>query len=460
VTNVRHLTPTLPLLLGLALFASPSEASPPAPRQQTATKAAKRTPPPRKVIKLSAEVQQRLSRATVTRKPVRHVPLTKQEVRSHISADQRPARATAKAKPKRVSNSELTNELNAVERKLNSQGYTLRDNQTVTYHAHQPDRAKLEQQLRRVRDVAKTKPERAPMTGTQLRTKVRRSAKPPARRSVSAGANTNGFWAQQSPGAAAATNFAWMPSVGEPETGSAFLDTRASFSGRIGGMDPGLHGSIVVRGGAYVLNQRVEALRVDATLTGTLDGSYEADVTATLGGMWAYPIYNKKSAQPISDSKALDLFDNDQTFHTKLPIIGYPVDIDLTVHPTISLAFDVELSDGILVGSLRPEVQLEATLEVYYSALVAKAGAGGRVVLLAASPELTGTAYLAEDDGQTSVHASIEGWVRCHFLEGRLYAFLDFGWGWYSKRFEHELMNYAGWAVEYPVVQWDSSKAP
>ncbi|KIG13485.1 hypothetical protein DB30_07997 [Enhygromyxa salina] len=457
--KIHQLAPTIPLLVGLALFAPPSEASPPAPRQQTDTKAANRTPPPRKVIKLSPEVQQRLSRATVTRKARSYVPLTKQDVRARISADQRPARATAKAKPKRVSNTELTNELNAVERKLNSQGYTLRDNQTVTYHEHQPDHATLEQQVRRIKKVTQTKPARAPSTAKQLRSKVRRTAKPPARRRVGTGANTNGFYAQQDSGSAAA-DFGWTPSVGEPAIGSAFLDTRASFSGSIGGMDPGLHGSVVVRAGAYVFNQRVDALRVDATLTGTLDGAYEADVTAMLGGVWEVPLYNKKSTKSIDDTDSRDLFDFDRTFHTQLYIVGYPVDLDLTVHPTLSVAFDLALSDGILIGSLRPEVRVEATLEAYFNALVAKAGAGGSVVLLAANPELTGTAYLVNEDGQTAVHASVEGWIRCRFLEGRLYAVLDLGVGWFSKRFEHELIDYAGWAVEYPFVEWDSSTSP
>ena len=463
--TIRLLTPTIPLVLAVALVTSSSEAAPPSARATEATPA-NRKPPPRKQLKLSPEVQARLTQPTVTQKPVRHVPFTSKEVRSQIPADKRPARATSKAKPKRLSNAELTNELNAIERKLNAQGYSLRDNRTVLVHEHMPNRAKLDKQVREVARAIEAKPKRAPLTGSQLRAKVRSSVKPPARhqgkppvrRTVGPGVETNGFWVQQDTTPAAASAFLWTPVIGEADVGSAFLDTRASFSGAIGGVDSGLHGSIVVTAGAYVLNQRVDALRVDATMDASLDGTYEAAVTATLAGGFEYPLYEDTGTHPIAVGDTLNVFDYDQKYSWIVPVVGYPVTLELTVSPSITVGFDAEIDEASLLGSVRPELRLEATLEAYVDAILARAGAGGTAVLISASPELWGAAYFGEDAGQTTVNSYLGGNVRLRCLEGRIYLFVELGIWPFEIELEWELMDYPGWEWTYPIFEWASSK--
>jgi hypothetical protein len=463
VSTIRLLTATIPLVLVVALVTSSSEAAPPIQRGTAATPA-NRKPPARKQLKLSPEVQARLTQSTATQKPVRHVPFTSKEVRSQIPANKRPARATGKAKPKRVSNTELTNELNAIERKLNAQGYSLRDNRTVVVHEHVPDRVKLEKQVSEVARVVETKPKRAPLTGSQLRAKVRSSvkpprhrAKPPVRRTVGPGIETNGFWVQQDAIPAASSDFQWTPVIGEPDVGSAFLDTRASFSGAIGGIDSGLHGSIVVTAGAYVLNQRLDALRVDATMDASLEGTYEAAVTATLAGGFAYPLYQDTGTHPIAVGDTLNVFDYDQKYSWIVPVVGYPVTVELTVSPSITVGFDAELDEASLIGSVRPELRLEATLEAYVDAILARAGAGGTAVLISASPELWGAAYFGEEAGQTTVNSHLSGNVRLRCLEGRIYLFMELGIWPFEIDLEWELMDYPGWEWTYPIFEWSSS---
>lgn len=393
------------------------------------------------------------------------MPFTSKEVRSQIPANKRPARATGKAKPKRVSNAELTDELNAIERKLNAQGYSLRDNRTVVLHEHVPDRAKLEKQVREVARVVETKPKRAPLTGSQLRTKVRRAMKPPARhqgkppvrRTVDRGVETNGFWVQQDKIPAASSTIQWTPVIGEADVGSAFLDTHASFSGALGGLDSGLHGSIVVTAGAYVLNHRLDALRVDATMDASLDGRYEAAVTATLAGGFAYPLYQDTGTHPIDVGDTLNVFDYDQKYFWIVPVVGYPVTVELTVSPSITVGFDAELDEASLVGSVRPELRLEATLEAYVDAILARAGAGGTAVLISASPELWGAAYFGEEAGQPTVTSYLSGHMKLRCLQGRIYLFVEFGIWPFEFEVEWELMDYPGWEWEYPIFEWSSS---
>ncbi|WP_106088880.1 hypothetical protein [Enhygromyxa salina] len=390
---------------------------------------------------------------------MRYVPLSKKDVRAQTSTEERPTRANKQGKLKRVSSAELTDELNALERKLASQGHSLRDNRTVVYHEHRPDRAKLDKQVQRVRESVQTKPARAPMTREQLRTKVRRSVKAPARRSVRAGSATNGFWASGS-GPAAHTDFAWAPSIGETEIGAGYVEARASFSASLGGADPGLHGSAVIRAGGSVLNERFEVVRFDAKMDTSSDGTYAATLTATLVDGFQYDIYQKNGKQPISVAKAMHLFDVEPKFHTKLFIIGYPVDIDVIITPTINVDFDVQLGEGYLVGSLAPEIRVDAKLEAYFDAMLIQAGAGGSALLLQAAPDFHGAAFFGDNKGQATAQAYLSGQLSVQFLQGRLYAFIDTGWGRWTKRFETELWNYAGWAYNYPLFEWDSSGEP
>src|SRR5690554_4921157 len=114
----------LPLILTVGLFASISEASQPAPaRRSPATNGPKATQPPaRKQLDLSPEIRERLSQATVKRAPVKYIPFAKKDVRARIPPSQRPERQ-ANGKPKRATNANLTAELNAIEKRLNSHGY-------------------------------------------------------------------------------------------------------------------------------------------------------------------------------------------------------------------------------------------------------------------------------------------------------------------------------------------------
>jgi hypothetical protein len=455
MSSIRCLTPTLGVLVALGLFAPPSVASP-APRESATTQAAKRTPPPRKEVKLSPEVRARLSAATVTRKPMRFESLTSREVRENISADKRPMRANGKGKFKRVSNADLTDELNALERRLNSQGYSLRDNRTVVYREHRPDRAKLEQQVQRIREVADTKPERAPMTSEQLRATVRDSAKPPARRPLGLGTANNGLWVSQSPELRTDVNFKWTPSTGEPELASAFLDTRANFSASIGGLDPGLHGNVTVQAGAYVLGQRVDVARLESVMNAALDGTYEVDVTATMLGGFEYELYREKKTEPFFVDEPLlarDLPGYEQSFATPLFILGFPVEIEVTASPSIEVGYDVLLGEGYVVGGLQSKLTLEASLEVFVDAFLAEAGVGGSAVLVSASPDLRGAAYYGENNGKLTVTANVNGWMRFRLLDGRLYMFLDVGFCPLCLSFEYELWNYEGWGYAFPLFK-------
>ncbi len=466
--ETRRVALVIPLLLVTALVATASDAAPPSART-TPARAPDTKPLPRKQIKLSPEVQARLTRPTVKQTPVRHVPFTSREVRAEVPANERPTRSTGKAKPRRLSNAELTKELNEIERKLNAQGYSLRDNRSVVVHEHQPDRAKLDQQVRKIERVVQVKPERAPVSGAQLRAKVRSSVKPrargngkpPARRTGGRGAETNGFWVHQSgPSPAASTGFQWTPQVGEAAVASAFLDTRASFSGELGGLAPGLNGSIVVTAGAHVFNQRLDALRLEASMTASLDGDYEAAVTATLPGGYVYPIHESKGTQPINVDDLLSVFNQEQRIGSTLLVAGFPVTIDLIVNPSLTGGFSAEATGGAVFGELKPKLHIETTLEAYTDLGLARAGGGGKVVLISATPEISGAVYITERDGQTTIESELSGWLRFGCLEGRIYAFLEIGWGFLSKRFETELMDYDGWSWAYPISYRSSSRDP
>lgn len=456
MATIRLLTPTLGILVALSLFAQPSDASP-APRESTVTKATKRTPPPRKQLDLSPEVRARLSTATVTRKPVRYVPLATRDVREEVSAEKRPTRVNPKGKPKRVTNAELTDELNAIERRLASHGYSLRDNRTVVYRDHQPNRAKLDQQVQRVRAVAETKPERAPMSGEQLRARVRGQAKPPARRSLGPGAANNGLWVSSGPKLQAQADFQWKPSIGESDSAMAYLDTRANFQGHLDGLDAGLRGQFMVQAGAYVLGERIDVVRFDSGMEMKLDGTRTMDVTVTFPGGYEYPIYEAGPDDSPEAGDKLNLFDYEQTFGTKLWIIGYPIDVELTVAPTVTLGYDASFGADYVVAGLQPEITVEATLEVFIDAFLASVGAGGSVVLVDAAPDLRGAAYFGDHDGHTTINAYAGGWMHVRFLDGRFYLFLELGLWPFEFRLEHELWEYEGWSYDFPLFRWNSA---
>ena len=452
------MTAPLVLLLGASAFAPPSEAAQPAPRQGAKTQAAKRTPPPRRQLSLSPQVRQRLNRATAPRKPKTYSPLSKQEVRSSAPSSKRPARTTSKGKAKRLGNAELTKELNAIERKLNSQGYSLRDKQTVLYHEHRPDRAKLQAQTRKVRVVADTKPKRAPLTSDQLRSKVRSSTRPPKRRAPVRGGDVPGFWLG-SDAPAAAVDFGWTPSVGEAEVGSAYLDTRVSFTSSLGGLEPGLHGSMMVKAGGYILGARVDVARFEARVDSSLDGQHSATGVVTLPGGYEYALYDKQGSESVSVTKDLDLYDSDQEFGWVVLIAGYPVSIDLTLSPSLKLKLEAAANDGYVYESFAPQIEVDVTLEAYIDMLLAEVGAGGSTTLISASPTLAGGAYFGGSESQPSAHAMLTGSVDFEFLKGRVYAFLELGWWIFTTRFEWELWDYDGWKYQHPLFQWDNSNA-
>lgn len=452
---IGPLTPSLILFVMLGAFA-PSSAASPAPRGSTVTRVAKRTPPPHRDLKLSPELRARLSAATVTQKPIRFEPISSKDVRENVPARARPMRANTKGKLKPISNVELTDELNAIERKLNGQGYSLRDNRTVAYHEHKPSRVKLEQQVQRVREVASVKPERAPLTVDQLRLKVRGAAKPPrARAPLGSGAINHGMWTHQGSSLHAESDFKWTPSMGEPDTASAFIDTRVHYSGDIDGFESGLHANAVVQAGAYIFGNRVDVARIDARADATVQ-EYEVDVTATLANAYEYPLFHRKqSNNPLAISETIELFDYGQTYSTPLGIVGFPVLLEVTVSSALEVSYDAMLGDAYLIGGLEPQLRVEASAEVFIDMILASAGAGGKVLLVEAAPDLWGYAYFGEQAGKQTINTYVGGTFQVRFLEGRLYLFLELGFWPFELRFEHELWEYEGWEYKFPLSIWD-----
>jgi hypothetical protein len=380
--------------------------------------------------------------------PVRHVPFASRDVRSRVPAEKRPRSASGKP----ISNAQLTKELNKAEKQLNAHGYSLRDTtQATTIHEHRPSRAVLEKQEQQIESViAKEKPARAPLTPAQLRNQVRRATKPPPARR--AGSTTHQY-SVQSPASAASVSFDWRPSLGEGVVASVYLDTRANFTG--GGLGP-MKGSFVTRAGAVVMGQRYDALRLDAEFA-SANGAYQASVKVTWGDGFEIPLYEVQQEKNLDVERRQPLFDYGAHYSTTLPILGYPITVDLALTPTVHIDYGAYLADDMLWGYAYPDLQVELTAEAYLSAFIVRAGASGKVTLLDVKPSLAGALYFDNEDGQAKPFAQLHGSVRTVFLRGSLDAFVEvfalFGW----KRFSLELVNYSGWSYDVPVFRYDSA---
>ncbi|NJK31377.1 MAG: hypothetical protein HC927_02575 [Deltaproteobacteria bacterium] len=402
---------------------------------------------------MSPEVRERLSRPTTTRKPVKYVPLTKKEVRDRVPTSDRPKRKV-NGNPKRLTNTQLTDELNKIEKQLNTYGYTLRDSAPVKYHEHRPNRAVLEKQEKQARKVADVRPKRAPLSSSQLRDKVRRAAKPPRRAPTQAGGNVNQLWAGQSAAKSSVANFDWRPAFGEDEIASAYLDTTAGFSAELDNYNLDMNGSVVARAGVTILGERLDALRLDAQFS-SHNGAYRTDVELRMLG-YDYPLIDVDQSKTISvyDVYEPPLSGQDyRAYATKVPIAGYPVDVVLTVTPTVSVGYGAEITGEYLFGYITPNARLDLTLEAYADFSLASVGAGGSVALLEVTPNLMGIAYFPEVGGTSKPTAEIHGAVWAKWLTGRIYLFLTLGWGPLSKRFEYEMLGYEGWSHDFYVFR-------
>jgi hypothetical protein len=458
LTIAGRLSRTLPLVIVLGLVASASEASPPAPRRSSGpaakapTKATPIRTPVRKQLALSPQVVQRLSRPTVQRAAVEHVPLSKKEVRERVPASQRPPRSVS-GKVRRATNAELTTELNKIEKQLNGYGYSLRDEKTAVYHEHKPNRALLDKQVGAVRRVADTKPKRKPLSHPELRARVQREAKPVPR---AARPNTPLNQLSSSPGSglSASADFDWSPMLGETNTASSYLSAHASFSGDTGGFTPGMRGNVSISTGAYVLGERYEAFRLDADFTSPLDGSLDAELNATLMGGYQQPLVDANDQHALTFERSHTLYDGGLIVGTTLFIAGFPVSIDVIVSPSLRVAYGAELRPGMVVATVKPNVKLEARLEAYLDLWLIEAGGGGSVTLIDTTPGLVGAAYLDEVDGHPAVTAELYGWIHTRFLDGRVYAFIEFFFG---PRLEWELANYEGWEWLVPVFRHETA---
>lgn len=446
------------LVVLVGLFAPPIAAAP-APRSSTVARESQATPTQRTELQLSPDVKARLTAPTVKRKPRRFEALRSKDVRN-IPANKRPMRRDHNGKLVPWSNAELADELNAIERKLNSQGYSLRSRGTVLHHDHQPDRAKLQQQDQRIRKIGSYKPANTPLTGDRLRARVRGAAKPPVRRTLGPGAAHNGMWVQQGPGLHAESDFRWQPSIGEPETASAYIDTRVNFSGALDGSKPGLHGSAVIKAGAYVLGQRVDVARLESKADVGLDGSYDIDVSATVVGGFEY--HFDAAAKSLSIDQTLALLNAEQTYATQLSVVGFRVGVDLTITSDIDLRYDVELADSYVVGGLHPHLRIDAAAEVFAedSFGLVKAGASGSVIVIDVNPDLWGYAYYGSENGKLTLDTYVGGNMKARLLEGRLYLFLDVGAWPFDVRFEHDLWDFDGWSYDSPLGVWQHSIEP
>jgi hypothetical protein len=452
------LPPTFGLVVAVALFPPPTAAAP-AARESTVTRKSEGSPKPRTELKLSPDARARLTAPTIKRKPVQFEALRSKDVRD-VPANQRPVRRDRDGKLVPWSNTELADELNAIERRLNSQGYSLRSRGTVIHHEHQPDRAKLQAQDQRIRKVAAVKPADTPLTGDRLRARVRGSARPPVRRTLGSGAAHNGMWVQQGSGLHAESEFRWQPSIGEPETASAYVDTHVSFSGALVGSNPGLHGSAVIQAGAYVFGQRLDVARLESKADVGLDGSYDINVAATVVGGFEY--HFGAAAKSLSIDQSLALFDAQKSYTTQLPLAGFQVELELTVSSSIDLRYDAELTDSYVFGGLHPQLRVDATAEVFVadSFSLIEAGVSGSVVLLDAKPDLWGYAYHSSEDGKPTLDTYVGGNMSMRLLEGRCALFLEAGSWPLDVRIEQELWDFEGWSYDFPLGEWQHASEP
>jgi hypothetical protein len=360
-----------------------------------------------------------------------------------------------------LSNKELTAELNKAERQLNKHGYSLRKKEKVKIREHKPDRALLATQVRSIRkQTAAIKATKARISPKQLRNRVRREAVPVEKiRSLKLSPHNQFFVSPADEPLEASSHFGWAPKMGEPDLAEAFLETNATFRGSTSGLDPGLRGEFVAKAGAYVLDDRYEAARLTARFESDLKGSHDAEIKVSVLGGYEYPILREHSDQPIELSKRVPLFADEYEYWAMVYVVGYPVEVTLTVSPEMDVRYNVELEGGRVFAHVTPHFRLDATLEAYVSAIIASAGAGGRATLLDVKPVVYGSAYLTERDGIPELRTWLFANIRARFLEGSLYAFVRVGIWPFRADFEWELLDYEGWSYTLPVYEFDSVRA-
>lgn len=439
---MSRLRPTLLVApLFVCLFASSSDAAP-GGRAATGTKQATKQPP-RKTVVVSKQVQQRLAQPTTKQKPLRYDPFTRQEVRKAVPAQQRPARQQTGAAPKRMTNTELTNELNAIEKRINAYGYSLRQGGKAVYREHKPDRQRLAKQIAKVDEVAGKKPARAPLSESKLRERVRQQAKreTPARAPVHQ--SMGGF-------GPATASWGWQPMLGETAYAAAFLDTQARFEAALNGSNPGLHGSVSARAGGYLLGERVEVLAVHGSFDANLDGSNRVKLVATLpfGDEWV--LVDESSQTSLSKTETYPLAAWAPSIKAPLSVVGFQIMVDLVVDTELSVRTDLYLDPSLAYGSVSPKIKVAVTGAAYVDAPLVSAQLNGKLTLLDAEPLLMGFATL---DGDAGPIAEIHAWIDAKFLFGSLWASLKLGIGSFSTTFESDIVDFTGWTRRFSVFE-------
>ncbi|MFV8755070.1 hypothetical protein ACNOYE_31355 [Nannocystaceae bacterium ST9] len=437
MTSTRPTLWIAPLLV--CLFVPTSHAAPEG-RATTGTKPASKKPP-RKTVVVSKQVQERLAQPTTKKKPLRYEPITRQEVRKAVPSQQRPARQQGSGAPKRVTNTELTNDLNAIEKRINAYGYSLRQGGKTVYREHKPNRERLAKQIAKVDEVAGEKPARAPLSESKLRERVRQEAK----RERPARAPVNQAWGGWGPVEA---SWDWRPILGESDYASAFLDTRARFEASLSGSNPGLHGSVTASAGGHFLGERVDVLTVQGSFDAGLDGTNRAKLVATLLYGEEMVLVDETSQTRLSKNREFDLPSWGAWMEVPIGMVGFPIMLEIAVEPKLSVRTDLYVESSILYGVVAPDVEVGVTASAYIDMFLAEAGVGGELILIDAQPQLMG--YSALDFNDRPI-AEIHGWIDAKFLFGRIFAFLELGFWPFEVTFETDLANYSGTTRSFPI---------
>jgi hypothetical protein len=425
----------------VCLFASTSHAAPEG-RATTGTKQASKKPP-RKTVVVSKQVQERLAQPTTKKKPLRYEPLTRQEVRKAVPSQQRPARQQASGAPKRLTNTELTNELNAIEKRINAYGYSLRQGGKAVYREHKPNRERLAKQIAKVDEVAGQKPARAPLSESKLRERVRQEAK----RETPARAPVHQAWGGGGP---AEADWSWRPMLGESDYAAAFLDTQAHVEASLSGSNPGLHASVTASAGGYVLSERFDVVTIHGTFDAGLDGSNRAKVVATLPFGEEQVLVDESSQALLTKNENFEIpsWNLVPPLEVPLGIVGFPIMLEVVVEPELSVRTDLYVESAILYGAVAPSVEVNVTASAYVDMFLVEAGVGGELHLVDVDPLLMG--YATFDAGNRPI-AEIHGWFDAKFLFGRLFAFIELGFWPFEYTFESDIANYAGKMWSFPI---------
>ncbi len=238
------------------------------------------------------------------------------------------------------------------------------------------------------------------------------------------------------------------------DVGGAYLDVRADFRADTHGFAAGVGGHIVTAIGGELLGERYDALKIDAEFSAGLDGGPKGKVVAVFADGYEQTLFEPSGSSPIEFSENIVLYSPDLDLHTGLSVWGFPVDVTLTLSPSLSVEYGAGIRDGELVTWVAPRVRLDVTLVASVDLWLVEGGGGGHVTLIDARPSLMGAAYMVEENGQVEVRALVNGRVQVEFLTGRLFAFIEVGLRpFFSTRIEHEIANFDGWDYDYPVFQ-------